>query len=54
MSDDKDRPFVFGDSDPEDAWQADDPPAEQIRNIIRRLVLALEDLRHIQRRVDDG
>ena len=31
--------FMFGDAEPEDAWDPDDPPREQVRNIIRRLAL---------------
>jgi hypothetical protein len=29
----------FGDSEPEDAWDADDPIPEQLDNILRRLIL---------------
>jgi len=29
----------FGDSEPEDSWDADDPIPEQLENIIRRIVL---------------
>jgi hypothetical protein len=29
----------FGDSEPEDSWDADDPIPEQLDNILRRLVL---------------
>jgi len=29
----------FGDSEPEDSWDADDPVLEQLDNILRRIVL---------------
>jgi hypothetical protein len=29
----------FGDSEPEDSWDADDPVPEQLHNIVRRIVL---------------
>lgn len=32
---------VFGDYEPEDAWQPDDPPLELILNLLHRLLLLL-------------
>jgi hypothetical protein len=34
----------FGDDEPEDAWDATDPPKEQIRNLLRRVALLREGL----------
>ena len=37
--------MAFGDFEPEDAWQADDPVADQIRNLARRIALVDGDRR---------
>jgi hypothetical protein len=34
----------FGDSEPEDAWDADDPPRELLGNIARRILLLRSSL----------
>jgi len=34
----------FGDSEPEDSWDADDPVLEQLDNILRRVALLRESV----------
>ncbi len=34
----------FGDSEPEDSWDADDPIPEQLDNILRRIALLRESV----------
>ena len=34
----------FGDSEPEDSWDADDPVPEQLDNILRRIALLRESV----------
>lgn len=34
----------FGDDEPEDAWDATDPPKEQLRNLLRRVILLRSSL----------
>lgn len=36
---------VFGDTDPEDAWSASDPPSERARIILRWAVSVAEEIR---------
>lgn len=43
---DPDRPF--GDADPEDSWDPDDPPAALVRNIRRRLELVRRSLAGVE------
>jgi hypothetical protein len=44
----------YDDFEPEDVWDAGDPPDVQLRNIIRRVLLMLEDLRTVHRRLADA
>jgi hypothetical protein len=38
---------LFGDDEPEDAWDADDSPFEQLDNLRRRIRLVIEKLQGI-------
>jgi hypothetical protein len=60
--------FVFGDYDPDDAWQADDPVVEQLRQIAQRIAWIIDhrdditdrvqrivdDIERIRQRITDG
>jgi hypothetical protein len=42
----------FGDADPEDAWDPDDPPEILVDNLRRRLVLLLEHHDRARQRIE--
>jgi hypothetical protein len=37
---------VFGDDEPEDAWDANDSPAEQLGNLIKRVKVLHKSVEH--------
>lgn len=45
--------MTFGDVAPEDPWDAGDSLAAKVRNLIRRLRVALADLEAIRDELDD-
>jgi hypothetical protein len=49
-----DGPVDYGDAEPEDAYDASDPPLVQLGNVLRRLELALDDLHQVRARLQPG